>query len=88
MKRGVAKFTPQELKSLIGALDWEQVPQTLSNRLKIKPTNNIDTVGIFLSEEDVEVILDAADPKKLSEEDSVKHVHVKLQRFLLSLRNK
>lgn len=89
MKRGVIQLTTESYLDLTSAINWEIIPVHLSERLKAPlGQQSLPTVSLFLSEEEVESILDSLSPDLIKENPRIRDASNTLHAFLLRLRRK
>lgn len=88
MRRGVLEITRKELNMLLQRIDKSLLPDLTINKLQIKPAENIDTMRIFLSEDEAESLLDSINISKFSLDHKINSSYKKLQEFLSNLRYK
>ncbi len=81
MQRGVSNITPEEAKMLLSNIKQAELPAALYHRL-----NNLKEEGVFLNEEEVELLLDAINLESFAQIPQLKTVAEKLRQYLQTLR--
>lgn len=87
MKRGIVEIENSELSALLKAINLSQLPLSLADRIaNARDQKDKTIIQLFLSEQEIEIILDSIDFKRLPREGHLRKACNRLQNFLRSLR--